>query len=570
MKRFLYIVLSLAVCRTLYSQDKQLNRTVQVTADYDVDAIPGERTAQKLSVPDSLRQFDVNFKYSGFEKAYKGGTEFNPFRTELEINRSEYSLNALYLKIGAGYTFNPELELDWALKRYGRLKLNLFARNTSYFGPYWEPYLENGCLKGGYGTKSRDGDDNYRFGAQSLTKMGFDGRADWEKVSLNFALWYDGVIATDNFRIRDVEKRFWNGGKAKFSIGSNKGLATGGFVWNVDVHGGYGADFLHGGNFDSNRSETNCGGDIMLRYNFPNSAIELGLDYDGIQGKSTTDSLSAYVGWNFGIRPEYYYLGNRFSFGIGVAMIFAGVDGHAYAGDNFNPFPLFNMRWQIVPGYFEIYADTDMKARTFGLGEQALEHAFYIPDELKNIEKDAWCDFGFKGDVDGAFEYDASFIYDWRRNSSEVYVYQDNVSANLLAEICHQEVQDVGCNIELKGRFCGFTLGCDARYKYFLNRADLRVVPSALSAGLKLEYDYLTRINAFVGARYNSDSYSTAPDGDIKIPGWTDLYAGVSYRFTGKFSIYLKGENLLNMQQNILPLYSRRGIAVTGGIVLNL
>ena len=56
----------------------------------------------------------------------------------------------------------------------------------------------------------------------------------------------------------------------------------------------------------------------------------------------------------------------------------------------------------------------------------------------------------------------------------------------------------------------------------------------------------------------------------LKVPAFADLGISLEYAFTRKFSLWIKGGNMLDMTIQYTPLYSESGIYFTAGICLNL
>ena len=535
------------------SQNPNLNPTVNVTKDYDGQGVQAERQLDSIRVPDTLTRLNLNFKYSGLESKYNGGKEFNPVLTELVIEAPEELRKCFYLKAGAGYTFRPELDLAWTFKNYGRFKAGLFARNRSYWGKYWAPSAEGGSIVGQK--------DVSRTGFDGQARLGMDGRADWDALSLNFALWYDGVYAKDDQAAVPGQMRFYNGGRGLLSLISNIDRRSRGWTWALKLYGGYGMDRLDVSGTAA--AEGNYGGKGLISFNAGNSYVDIDVGFDWTHGRSY-DGGTSYRGWVADLHPKYYLSSDRVSLGLGAAILMNGAEGAAATNRNFDLFPIVKLSWQAVPDYFELYLNSDMKASVYGVRSQALEHSFYIADSVKNVVKTAVAEAGMRGRAGRGFEYKLGAAYNWIQNSPDVLL-RGGDGVPFTTEICHQEVHNMEFAASLTGRFCGFTVKGDVMYRLVFGKEKLKVVQPPLTAALNIDYSLLDRFIFSVGADYSH----TWRSGGYMMPFFVDLHAGTSYRFTRSFSLYLRGENLLNMCDNAIPLHSRRGIAVTGGIVLN-
>ena len=97
----------------------------------------------------------------------------------------------------------------------------------------------------------------------------------------------------------------------------------------------------------------------------------------------------------------------------------------------------------------------------------------------------------------------------------------------------------------------------------------------AFSGSIDFMYNWKERIYAgidcdFASSRRCAASTALPQLAEVRIPGYADLGVKFGYAFTRKFSLWLRGGNLLDMTIQKSPLYAESGIYFTGGICLNL
>ena len=93
------------------------------------------------------------------------------------------------------------------------------------------------------------------------------------------------------------------------------------------------------------------------------------------------------------------------------------------------------------------------------------------------------------------------------------------------------------------------------------------LAPSPLSVDAELVYNWRKRVYVgadcdFALARRNMNGY--------KVPGYVDLGVFAEYAVNRKFSVWLRGGNLLDMEIQRNLLFAEKGINFTAGICLSL
>lgn len=550
MKRGTVIFVAMFLGGLLYAQNSNLNPTVQVTNNYESRIQNVDRPAMKVAVPDSLYKFNLDFDYTGFENPYMGNEEFNPFFTELDIAARALKSKSLYLKAGAGYTLHPVMDVAYGFKPLGRFRAGVFAHHKSYYGDYYRE-----C---GY--------QDHSNGYDAVTKVGFNARSDWEKLSLIAGAWYDGIHTQNNFHVKDT--RNFNSASAALKVISNYDLDA--VPWKYEFTAGY----SYGGNGFVYKGDKGFGEEHSINvsgsgnFKIGKSLIELAAGCD-VKTGTFTDRYNGYtVNWT----PRYYYVTDRIDLGVGCDFLVSGgnnvkeVMNIADDPEHFAIWPSVNFTWRAVPIYLDVFVKSGLKGSLYGQDDIARDYRFLLWNENEEqfrITKTRTVDVGLKGDVCEKFSWKVKASYEWISNAVNAAV--TDLENSYVMLVCDSAVHDFNFGVDLKARFGGFTLDGDVTYNLYLNPKNYRVVPPAWIANLRLEYDFLNRAGVYVGAEYKSaykaDKYT--------VPDWINLYVGAEYKLTNRLKIFLDGRNLLSRQCQFIPLYAEKGVAITAGVVLN-
>lgn len=568
MKKTKYILAALVaafVSGEAGGQNGSLNQTVQVTNIFEGKAAVSNKPVSKVTVPDSLYKFDLNFDYGGFENPYKGNDEFNPFYTELDIALMPPRGNKFYMKAGAGYSLAPSLDLSYTMYQDRRFKLGAYVENRSYLGKYWKimsPFDSRHVLY-------PNGEDSE--GYEVATRAGINGRADWKDANLHFAAGYEGFQnSMDPGCIgTTVSRRNYDGVDVTLSASSNSDLSSAegdSWLWNATLGYSYGYD-RHSLDMDRTSHENDARANLFCGYSFRSgSAVSVEADCDftyGLYRYSPDD----YFGYALKLIPGYHYYGDRVRISAGLGMMYSGGRDAGRAVQNGNAFllyPAVEFNWTAVRDYLDIYASSDADGRLYGSRQEALQYGFYLTNRTLAVTKRFTADAGLRGNVCDVFHYDLSGGYRMGLNTPVVRAVTAQ-SASLVPELFYGNLNDFFAKASLKAKAGGFSFNGDAEYRYYIGRDELAVVPPALRASLDVCYDYISRIAVYAGASYTSEYVA----GAYLVPQYFNLHAGVRYFITHNFGLYLEGDNLLGNACQFIPLVARRGFCISAGVVLN-
>lgn len=559
MRRLVAIIQALAISAGLFAQNTNLNPTVQVTNAYENSLKDFEREPLKAEVPDSLYKFDLNFDYSGFDKPYKGNDEFNPFLTELDLVGRSYDGRNFYLKAGAGYTLHPQLDLFWAFPGKGRFKAGLFAEHRSYFGDY----VSDGIVP-----------EDVRGGFDSYSKVGFEGRADWNRIWLQTSVWYDGVHSRLDWAEDWRNRKNYNSGSAMLRLATKNSREEYAFKFDLRLEDSFGMEKLELQNPPSGKIRENVlDASLLLGYQMGRSLFGLGADANVLSG-SFADDGSKYGGVAVALRPQFRFSGDKVAIEAGVSLLFTGTNNinNTFNAENkeqkFDIWPYLKFKWNVVPDKFQIFADADLMGTP--AGERAawkISH-IYLDHEF-SLVKTSSANLGFKGTLWKKMQWKLGAGYENIRNANvtgTVAIDGFKLGWGLPSITVLQKLEDFNLFLNLDGRFGIFSLDANLCYRAFLHKEDQPVLPSAFTADLRAKFDIRRRASVYAGVDFRS---SRPVGNDYKTPHFVNLYAGADFRLTTKLGLFIEARNLLNRKLPAIPIYSENGFVVTGGIVLN-
>lgn len=553
MKLPVVLCLFLASPTALTAQSSKLNPTVQVTNDYNNKLNEIDKEVKSVYIPDSLYKFDLDFDYSGFENPYRGSDDFNPFLTELELQKRAFQSKRFYLKAGAGYTLRPELDAVWTFNPSGRFKVSAYASHQSYFGKY-------NCMTKAGDMIVRDGNKSWT-GYDSRSKGGFVGRGDWNALSMIADIRYDGVHAKDAGVYNAV--RSFNSVSAALGIYSHD---VSDWDYKVRLKYEYAGDKLDSLRVMRNPVEHGLTANVGIGYNLGSSRVELDITADSRNGSGRMDN--SYAGVSGTVTPRYHFSRNRLSIGIGLSVLYAAGKGFDTGKHKVDIWPSVKLQWEAVKGCLDLYLDADSKASPYATQDQAKADLFYLWDETLSVVRNYNLDGGLRGSLFEKLSYDVQIGFE-RNENLPVYNLNSfgDTSARLflLPTIAHRNLDDAYGSFRIAGNYTSWEFSIGARYRYFLGGNENVITPPSFNADARLCYNILDRVSLWAGAEYVSKYRSCG----YVAPEYVDLSAGARFRFTNRMSFYLEGHNLLNQMIQFIPMYSRKGISGTAGIIVN-
>ena len=556
---------------------QNLNPTVEVSRQYRGSMADVIKPSVDMALPDSVLRFNLEYDYSVFDSPFRGSYEFRPFLTDMDIAPGVSPEHAFYLRAGAGYSLHPELDLVWSPVRNDRFRLSLYAMHDSYVGRYRTLGLSDS------GSEPAFMPDGSRYSGYDLeSAAGVDGSLDWNTGVMSFRAGYYGTALKDT-----SVTRAYDGVDLKFGLSSKQRLETH-FVYDLNAAYRYAED-----KFSCSAAARNC----MTEHNLDIDAsvggsfrsghsvlVDFGMDYARYGG--------VYDSWagDFFVTPHYVYSGERWNVDLGVRLAFLfggnGQDSPALLNVSGGQvvYPDIRVDFTVIRKYMDLYlaagGGPDINEYSSLLYANHRITPFYnsvsgaplLDNTVERISAVA----GLKGNIASRLRYDLSAGYRNFGNAPFASVAASGDSYH--AALGYSAFQMFFARLDFSWISQDFTLGGWVKYQTtdLARRNAYLMAPSDFSGYVKALYNWKERIYFGVDCGFATSRRgvisSDVPqmEKSVRIPGYADLGAYFEYAFTRKFSLWLRGGNLLDAAIQRIPLYTESGIYFTAGICLNL
>lgn len=177
------------------------NPRVEVTNTFEGKVMDAQKQGVSMAVPDSLLQFQYKLDYSVFDNPYNGSYDFQPYRIAMVPDPVLPDNKHLYVNLGAGYTIHPEADLVFTPSfRNKPFTLSLYDTFRGYYGPYGHQSVTDYALLFKVGDIERSSDGyflNNRAGAAA--------RYEWTDLALDFDGAYHLVSADDTLSMHFMQ-----------------------------------------------------------------------------------------------------------------------------------------------------------------------------------------------------------------------------------------------------------------------------------------------------------------------------------------------------------------------------
>ena len=538
MKRLIIFMADIFAVAALGAQN--LDPTVEVSRVYEGKLIEVRKPAIEMAVPDTLYRFDLDFDYSVFDKTYRGSYEFNPYMLDMRPEANPKDFSKFYMKAGAGYTLHPTFDLLWSPVFQKPLTLNVYGTHRSYVGGY----------------RALMGNEAFS-GYDLLSKAGADFGYDWKKVALDFGASYYGVAVDDLHK-----KRSYNAVDAYAVVGS-KAMYDKQFMYSVALNYRFADDCAPVKVSEHGLSIVSTFGPSFDTNN--RISFDLGLDLNAYTGGVQNTATRLYL------VPHYVYEYGILDLNLGLRLS-AVLISSDFKKNQF-VYPDIRMNLAVIPDAMRLYMN-------IGGGEKLNSYASLIdrdhhvdvnyalagPSALMqpSVERVS-AELGIEGRISGFFSYNLRGGYaNYAQELFDAVVKGENglyrpLLGYSLAQKCYASL-DWDMNSESL-RFDG-----NLSYSHYWGMEPVCVKPSEFSGDVRVLYNWRKRVYAgadcdFALARTNGE--------DLKVPGFADLGVYAEYALSRKFSFWLRGGNLLNMEIQRNLLYAEKGINFTAGVCLN-
>ena len=565
---------------------QNLNPTISVTRAYEGKLLDVNKPQIQMGVHDSLTRFNLDFDYSVFDNPYKGSYAFKPYILDMRPEPNPYTGRKIYLRAGAGWQLRPDFDFVWEPEMHKRTRLSVYASHKSYIGSYSAIGADHD------GRLVRTG-ARYN-GYDMTTAAGLRARTDFRKATLTFNAGYSGIHTKDS-----LSAYGYNSVHAGARVFSRNASSE---YFHYDI----GFDINYGSQGMGKATGANTALDALNILDLDVNA-SLGkifnnrsrLLFDFAIGMSSYSGLFSSSAGIFSLTPKYLVNGKVVKMSLGLEVAVPLYEDTPFYGHPLNStagqyvYPDLHFSIVAIKDYLNVYASL-----TGGLDRNVYSslkdwNHFYNPyftrgigPVLNNTVERFNLAAGLEGNIVSRLRYDVKLGYASYKNAVADYVciapvpnadypypWPTGICPSMTFADMNLFYVDARLQWESKD------LKVDSKIGFNISDLSTResfcFEPSLFKGDFLIEYNYKKRIFAGVDAEISSSrkgyilGSAEAPVAAL-IPAWADLGLYVEYALSPKFSIWIRGENLLNMNIQRTPLYSTGGIGGTAGITLNL
>ena len=572
---------ALAAAVTALAYGQNLNPTVEVTNAYAGGASAIAKPARLMEVPDSVTRFNLDFDYSVFDKPYQGAYEFTPYYVQLKPAPKPSTTEKFFLRLGAGYTLHPELDLVWSPVQTESFHVNVYATHQSYFGRYHQFHLDEPADELYPVVKSGEKMKGYL----ADTKAGIDAAYGWDggtatvdvvcKHRMADDVWhYQKMAAIEaNARIRSLdsdEPHFLYDAAVRYQLSGND--LSHDFLQPYD----YVATFSESA-FDLDGTfGTVLSGDRSV-------LVDLGLDLARYRGdyKGYTGLLS--------VTPKYLFNVDRWRLSLGVkvaALIYSedyDVWAKEYQRNSGLIFPDVHVDFQLLDDRLILQAaatggDKFNTLSGFFLSRPFVyEPAYQNGHSLERIRVMA----GARGNIASRFRFDLQGGYArWTHGLVDrihcTLLSGDELPASIQPGLGEDSYNLFFADLDYGWKSESVTVDGRLSWRHAKMPDHASLSPATITGFIRPAYNWGDRFKGGLDVAWSTARKASFPSPDVnglvqsfRVPGWVDLGVFAEYRFTHRFGFWAKGGNLLNQVVQQTPLHAAAGAYFTAGIVLN-
>lgn len=559
MRNHIYILVSVAfmcAASTLaYAQN--LDPTVVVDRAYEGKLMEVHKPALEMAVPDTVMKFDLDFDYSVFANPYKGSYEFNPYLLSMKPAASGDESKRFYMRLGAGYQLHPELDLVWSPDLGGKgFGVDVYARNRSFIGKYHELSMVEGS--GGWNGHDAESSAGVRCGY------------DWKKGVLDFGAGYYGLLVGEK-----MWKRSFNALDTYIRLASKDYSTV--VDYRLDAAYRFSGDSFDVKEMGSLREHlVDVDGSVLFPTRGSLLAVDLGMDYLAYQGLFGSGAGQIYI------TPHYLYSRGPLSLkaGVKIAKVLGGngIDGQYLSGEKEQyVYPDVTLEFAIIRNAMKLRLDVT-GGNTIDSYSSLLERNHHLgvfsvwgntPLLDFTVERVNIC-AGLEGRIASNFSYRLYADYINYGNALLDFVNLAEGAPEMIAGVAYAPYSKAVLGLDAMWKSERLTVDFAMDYNstwgdcFSSNVPFLK--PAAFTGDLAVEYNWKSRVYAGVDC-----SFSTARAGTLySVPWYADLGVYGEYFVSRRFSVWVRGGNLLGMTIQRSPLYAEKGVYFTLGICLNL
>ena len=597
MKKYILPVLTFVIV-SFQSLAQNLNPTVEITNTYKATLMDIDKPKIDMAVPDSVLKFDLDFKYSIFDRPYKGAYLFSPYIMDMKPNPDAYRAKNLYIRAGAGYPFKPDLDFVFSPRFKSRFKMNIYGFHKSYIGNFTNISVAHEKSAGGpialvsknmkffgpfeYGSAIHKGYDIF-------TRAGANGGYDWEKAGFTFDMGYYGIHTKDtlagtalNMFVGKIGLYSKNNGENYFYYDARAGIRRG-------------ADYL---------DISGLGGQKLMINEF-----ELEGTFGPVIGGSNKILVDAHIlGVIYGslinshsgilaVTPHYVYEKDRWRMSLGVKFSTRQRSDAVFEGFSLNEnpsqifYPDVRIGYEVIRNHLNFFLKATGGNNMNSYISQKSDNHFFNPYFGRRVSRLSDntverlnASLGVEGNISENFKYNASAgvaIYNKGRLDAMYYKKLDSgIPIGNLAGVAFSDFNMVYAS--LNAVWDRDPVMIDGSFMFrstdiYSNKV-LGFEPARFSGNIRARYNWNNRVFVGVCTGFATErrGFAAPASGlagnmvEVSIPEFYDLGITAEYKLSKKFSVWVTGGNLLNATIQRSPLYVDSGISLTAGICLNL
>ena len=569
---------ALAAAVTALAYGQNLNPTVEVTNAYEGGASSIVKPLQQMAVPDSVTTFNLDFDYSVFDNPYRGAYEFKPYYVQLKPAPKLPTENKFYLKLGAGYTLHPELDLVWTPVRKEKFQLDVYATHHSYFGRYHQFGRE--AQEDNIHVFKPTGDKMKGFLTDS--RIGVDGRYGWDGGEAMLDVSYRHRMADDAFHFQKMGGIVADGRVRSLPSDAPHFLYDAKFNYHYLDNDLSDAVFTDGRDFAESRflfdgtfGPVFDGGRRIV------ADVNLGIArYMG--------NLSGYTG-SLSVVPKYEFALDRWHFSLG-AKLSTLIYSDNYSASFFRNksgviFPEVHIDYHLLDDRLVLQTSATGGDRFNTLSDAFYAHPFSTLNAYGHSLERIRAMIGARGNIASRFRYDLQAGYArWSRAPMEGYIdSRDQVSSYYDPAAVLFYVPAVGesgpfnllfAELEYGWKSQSVTVDGKMAYRYTNITSDGSLssgifAPAAFTGFIRPAWHWGDRFTAGADVAWSTSRSAQSEKYEMRIPGWVDLGLFAEYRFTSQLGFWAKGGNLLNQVVQRNPLHAEAGMYFTAGVLLS-
>ncbi len=560
-RRLSIIVLLLTFSTLLPAQNQggtsgSHNEQVTIISSFD----PSINQAFKLNTSPEEVRFNIEdpeFSYESLNIHQPTQITLNPIKPVVINADKRTSVTNNSLKVGVGSLFSPYVDFFHSSGKKNDYRFNAHLYHLSTFKDITD-YSASPQTKTNL-------DLVYR---KFLKYHIFDAGIDYS-LKTNRYYWFK----PDDYSVSPSEeslKQMYNLARVKMAISSNyknnKKL-----VHMVTLDAYYYFDKF-------NTSETNANLNFDIHKNFDVSDM---LDYQdlGLSGKisyfQNKDSLTSGTDLLASVTP--YFKGNYgiFNFYLGLNFNFLNTDK-----SNFYFYPIIDVNINLVPDVFTVFAGVDGNVKKNSFLNLSEINPWVGSTVQLNWNHSFKAYGGIRGNIAQKVNFSAQVSWEKFNNMFFFVNVPDDTIINYLIAVPFNKfgvLYDNGSLFAISGEITyaageKVNLMFGAKYNtYSLDSLDkpYHKPSSEVKFGISFLATKKIRIwsDVYYYGKRTALDLSVVPNTEVDLDGFVDLNAGVDYRLTEQFSIFLSLTNLLNKQYQRYYHYPVHGIQIMGGIM---